>query len=570
MGAARSWTNPFSNHVELAAADVQENLPLLVGVGGTPSALLLPLLHETMHHWCFRSPVGGAIAGIQARTRRRALSLLAGHRDNYDSLLLDFVASRVANAALLPLSEGLAVACEADSFTLGTEYLSMPLRAALRAFTSPTSDEPGLELFLSLDKALLLARKDFAGLRRKFNVYGDLFGNAGEGYLLGYLTVRSAMRRLSDIDARLIRETDLAVGFIREFFYGDWQFVDLLLERDTDDLALAKAITNYVRDRFNALYEVTASDIQEFEERASGSGDRRFKAAENIDPDHARILHYDVHLAEMASQAGEDLIADLNEFPTVSGDDHVRIFAETLYHLDAEVFATRGLVDLGSCGADVEISNGKCTVRLNGKLLLQDVATDHSDIAGPGTIDVCYDTSSRGDDRLLIIAGPDGPNELIAVVRHGPEIDRERQVPRITVGRTGLLDMSRYCDERIDAIVREHFSTQVNHILGQLPAVVESRYLDPAMAFVPDDRLEETLSCLQAGGLLAILGYDRDLAETLAVTGVVCQHTPMRAFVEPELRRRNLSTQLLDDLLNLSNRMIPLVQQENEWMRTFI
>ena len=67
-----------------------------------------------------------------------------------------------------------------------------------------------------------------------------------------------------------------------------------------------------------------------------------------------------------------------------------------------------------------------------------------------------------------------------------------------------------------------------------------------------------------------MLGNDRDLAEALALTGVVCQATPMRPFVERELESRHLSARLLDDLLELSSRRILLVHAEEDDLMSFV
>lgn len=569
MPRGRSWTDPFSNHIDLANVDVRENLQELVEFGGAPPALLLPLLHEATHHWCFLSPVGNVIAMVKARARKRALTIIGDldendysspPADDVNSLLLDLVMCKVATEALRPFGEGLALATELDSLTRKSPFLSVPFLSAARAFAPPTNTDPVTD-FLQVDHVLIKARKDPAGLRRKLNVYADRIGPEGESYLLGYLAVRWMMRELGGKEARLIEETDLVIGFLRSFFYDDFQFIDTLLERDIKYSALANAIMGHIYSRFEMLPRVTPDDVREFERNASSDDWNRPGRGVS----YSSFLHYDAELAERGIARTEGLVADLNEAPDISSN-RARAPAALLRRINAELLNTRNLVDLGTCAVNIRVKDGSCSVALDEKILLQDVETTAGDMEKPGTIDVCYDTEST-QDRLMIIATPE---ELLAVTPYGPVSEKKRQFPHISMSRSDLRNHISAFDKLLDAVAQMNSGKEFSGIMAQTPERIATLYLDPALSNVSDEQLDDTLTLLRAGGLRAVLGGDYDLAEALAVIGAVSQATPFRKVAENELKGRGLSTRLVNELLDLSARRIPLIAVSEQWLLSFV
>jgi hypothetical protein len=565
--AGRSWTDPFSNHTELANVDLRENLASLVELGGAPPALLLPLLHEATHHWCFLSPVGNVIAWVKARARSTALSAagdLAGHDrlslsdQDRDQLMLDVVMCEVATAALRPFGEGLALAAELDSLTRKTEFVSSPFLSAARAFAPPAGAQPAA-LFAALDQSLILARKGYAGIRRKLNVYADPLGPDGEGYLTGYLTVRWMMRELGSKSSRLIEESDLCVSFLRSFFYDDLQFMDTLLDRDTDPVSLANSITNYVGDRIRALREVTYDDVAEFERHFSAE-DSWNKPGRDVAL--ASVLHYDAQLASRGMARAEQLAADLNRLPGTGSNPDSQEPARFLLGLEAELFKTRHLVDLGTCDVEVQVRDGKYAVRLGGSVILEDLATAADDRSGPGTLDACYDTELRTQDRILIVAMPD---EVIGAVSYGPAVNPDRQLPDIDRSRSDLREQLKAFDKLLSIVAQVEFGGDLDHITAQMPAIVDSLYLDAVLSDVPDEHLDRVLAALRSGGLRAVLDNNRDLAEALAIAGAVCGGAPFRQFAESELKARQVNVALLDELLDTGRLGMRLVMAVDNW-----
>src|SRR5690348_5566243 len=375
MPPRRSWTDPFTNHTELAGVEIRENLELLAGIGETPQTLLLPFLHEAAHHWCFLSPVGNTLALLKTRARRLAVSVAAGEVEKDPAFLLDMVACKVAIELLRPFSEGLALAVELDSLTRKTNYLSWPFSAAARAFALSPNESP-IGTLMPLNRALIMARRERSGLRRKMNVYADSIGSQGNGYLLGYLTMRSMMRKLASKEIRLAEEADLAIGFLRSFFYEDWQLVDALLERDTDWVSLANGTEDRIISRFRSIADVTPDQVRDFELGASTDQDAR------TDARYAAALRYDAAAADRGESRLAALYESVRQPPSFDHED-LQTYGKIIWLLDRELLANRNLVDLGSCEVLIRVENHECSVSLNGQTILSGQQTDLDDFSGP-------------------------------------------------------------------------------------------------------------------------------------------------------------------------------------------
>jgi hypothetical protein len=510
--------------------------------------------------------VGNALAFLKARARK--IALLAALQDTKSnshrrepldySFCLDGLTCQLATEILRPLGEGLAIAVEQDALTRKSPYLSNPFLTAARAFAPPDVEEPILG-FLTVDKVLALAREGAAGVRRKLNVYGDRVGPDGNGYLLGYLAVRWMMRELGSKETRLIEESDLVLGFLRSFFYDDWQLVDILLERDTNEIALANAIMGHIRERFETLTTITPDDVRQYESCVSegrwGYG--------NVDS--ASFLHYDAGLGQRGVERVTRLVDEINSYPEAGNADVDRAYP-LLRSLDAELLSTRSVVDVGSCEVNVKVRSGTCTVILGDKIIIADVATDAGDQETSGTIDVCYDTESGTHDRFLAVAVPDG---LIAVVAYGPG-QVERRLPDLRMSRTELRNRVGVFDQVLDAVLDKEFGLIISLVMDKAPERISYLYLDPALSNVKDEHVDNVLALLGAGGLRAVLDGRRDLAEALAVIGAACGPAPFRGMAAGALKRRGLEVGLLDELVQLGGKGLPLVAAADSWLYTFV
>ena len=114
-------------------------LPEIVKRGHLPPAILPTFLHEFMHHWCFHSPVGQALAASFLEGRQFAVVSsscgdLDHDSDDYWNAAHDLLRFRVANALLRPFSEGMALFAEHDLFVGEEALVSESGRTAYKLF----------------------------------------------------------------------------------------------------------------------------------------------------------------------------------------------------------------------------------------------------------------------------------------------------------------------------------------------------------------------------------------------------------------------------------------------------
>src|SRR5688572_3878102 len=76
----RAWTDPVTNATVLSGAEFLKSLGNFIVPGTLPSSCLASFLHEAVHHWCFSSPVGTALALLQFRARRNGIVFAAEER----------------------------------------------------------------------------------------------------------------------------------------------------------------------------------------------------------------------------------------------------------------------------------------------------------------------------------------------------------------------------------------------------------------------------------------------------------------------------------------------------------
>jgi hypothetical protein len=555
MALGQSWTDPFSNHTHLTNVDVTAHLEELVGVGTTPRHLLLPLLHEAAHHWCFLSPVGNTVALLNMRVRRRALQVVDDQEAPKTPLLLDLVSSRVVTELLRPLAEGIALAMEFDAVSRKTNFVSYPFVAAVRAF-APGSAEVDIVLFSAhLNEALTAARIAPQGVDRRLNVYADRMDEGGTGYLLGYLATRSMMYSLWRVLGRLVEEGDLCVGYMRAYFYQDWELVDLLLDRTRDEIEHANAIRQHIAERTWGIRDVTASQIEAFEDLASTDADMR-------DPRYVRALGLDPDRARRGQDRLETLGLELSQALDVS-TKHEDL-ADFLFVLESETAAARRTVFLGSADVVVSVKGGFADVSTRDRVLLSDLTTGASDAVGPGELEIFFESEHSDRPRLLHVTNSQG---LVAFVSaqhdaNDPDPDDAPALPRSALRQIGAV-----FDEIVEhAVSTSWVSIGLAHFMEATPSVCQGIYRDVALRYVPTDQMDDVAAVLGAGGIRALLGNNRDLAEALAIAGAVIPTRPLRPLLDAEIRRWGLEHDLVDELAKVGERGFSVLDAKDDWL----
>jgi hypothetical protein len=368
---------------------------------------------------------------------------------------------------------------------------------------------------------------------------------------------------------RFIEEGDLTVGYLRSFIYDDWQLVDLILERDTDEITLANRISTYLGDRLSTITKISEKDVDEFELRVA-STDPDSPDVWSTPPKYASCLHFDPDVGARGMNRLEELRQDLTA-PIPSSKD-ASGYAKLLSRLDEELLSARSFVYLGSSNVQVNVRGGRCFITANGKTVPGDIPTSSADGQGSGTVDLFYEALSPVQRRIVHISRED---ETIATVVRG--LDHDSSAPldfHPSMSRASLRHLNGLFEQILDENLSERWlKVALDHINGSAPDVARSIYLDTALGSVSDEYLAETLEALTEGGIRALLHEDRDLAEALVVAGTVTQATPFYDFVVAVLQREGFEPGVLHRLAEIGRASLPLVtigKGPNPHMLTFV
>lgn len=272
----RAQTDPVTNLTFLEPADTDVR-PWL-GFGELSEAQLTTLLHEATHHWCMMSPVGSALSLIAWRSRLRFADAIEGEHPDpklFSCMLIDSVKHVWTMELLRPLLEGLALFAEHDAISKVASTARSPVMnwAAVLA-TEPAEvqrliDE-GIPFQYALEEAICrrisrLRLSDEATTSKASLLVQPFAMNSG-GYLPGYLAVKSLRRVLAMKSSRLLSETDLAMAYLRSFFFADYTLASILASEASDASNACDQIAEAINQRIQAIDNVTKKDIDAFEE----------------------------------------------------------------------------------------------------------------------------------------------------------------------------------------------------------------------------------------------------------------------------------------------------------------
>jgi hypothetical protein len=303
-----------------------------------------------MHHWCFDSPVGLALALLQMRARRTAVSTLSSVDDAGRYAVAQDIARVTCFLEFIrPVLEGLALFAEHDLTVGQSEIISRPALLTGFMFAGRQSDPA---MYLELAPAIIQsARLAPAHIRRKANLLVQPFCGTSDGYLAGYLYIRLLYRiALERCEAYL--DADFFVHALRCWLFDDWDLVDLLLEGATDYEQWCKQAVLYCQKRINEFLEVTADDLARFEKRGVSADADLF---EYRGP-HLHMRFYSHPVLQGGTKAKSKLKSLLDglfrEEPSI---DVLR----KMFATDLELLGLRTTLTLGHGGFDARVSSGR-------------------------------------------------------------------------------------------------------------------------------------------------------------------------------------------------------------------
>lgn len=553
LGDSRSWTDVITNVTELSAARVSQDFDALMGWGSFPDDLLPGFVHELTHHWCFLSPVGFALSMMQLRAHRSGVLLYNGVGDQQalrKRLLDDLLRCETTAIMLRPLAEGLALFAEFDAVSSKESSVrSLPSELVAAFFGLWTSQVPGTNIFFPYVadlKPLADMRRGYPCFRRKRSLFQQPLDLSAGGYLPGYLTVRTMWQELAKRDRRLFNETDLALMYIRSFFYGDDGLVNLLLS-PRDDFNANFDIVRHIVDRVDQFAAVGAPEVAAFEAAINGHSGTDSPTSHTPPMAAALLVSPDAH--EESSHLLQDIEAVFDQ-ATVNS---IKDVDDALELWDRSVLAGRDTMYLGSlsCITDVRM-DGKCTITTDG--MTREIAALAGVEAGegPGSIDILFSTTTAHKARAAIVSRR---RDRVAVVYGGP--DRLTQEAR---ARFDTILISRAAMQSGTAEMRDNMESAISSDPKIAVLREDARELadNAAMAIYSNmatlglrgNRKKHALATMSRDGLLEILDGNDDLVDGLALISLAWSLRLRREGVRELLADRGL---VLDEVLKSLN-----------------
>jgi hypothetical protein len=285
-----AWVDLLTNFASLP--NVRLEHVRFLEEGRVPVDIVNTVMHEMMHHWCFFSPVGDALALLQYRVRHALLAAIEDKalldRSDYDlDVVCDIVRHQMTVRLLSPLIEGLALLAEFDADADGsadsycaplTQFAMFILRESLLSENAANR----IHHLTEIDEWLRRNRTRKAGVERKADQLASPLHPGKSIYLPGYLALKAfVIRKNVDFSGSY----DKALAYLRDYFFCDYGLVNAMFAED-DPVEICRRVSEYMLERMQGLFErdLTA-DLSKWDPSRSGEGKRAseaIKLAENV------------------------------------------------------------------------------------------------------------------------------------------------------------------------------------------------------------------------------------------------------------------------------------------------
>jgi hypothetical protein len=226
--------------------------------GKSISPKYLPIfLHEFTHHWCFDSPVGGALSLLYHR-----LDVICGQtkESSFEDAMSEgyelFLRYQTVLRILMPIIEGIALFAEFDALPTTSHSLSIPAKWTAPLFFKEHYNNPiTYEALVGPWKDVLVAhRASLEGIGRKRLLLTAPLSGVGRGYYLrGYLLVKK-LHQFALERSRLFQDTDFFLTYLRNLIFNDVAFAHLMLAPQSIENDWITEIYNYVRCRLALMW----------------------------------------------------------------------------------------------------------------------------------------------------------------------------------------------------------------------------------------------------------------------------------------------------------------------------
>lgn len=327
-------------------------------------------------------------------------------------------------------------------------------------------------------------RLDEHCIKRKVGLFGKPLSYSSGGYLLGYLTVRSLWLRAATRDTRLLNETDLALMYLRSFFF-DMGLVARLLDPSTKEIKSAETILNHINQRFLTFYDIERSDIESYEQNVLKHEDEQWRLH-----DSSSYLRVDEELYSLGQRLRTELLNDFksNRAETLDG---VLKRAVSNY-----IFGQRDVMYVGSLPVKVNVDEGGHFHALREEVpILEGKAVDGAAAGtGEGSLDLFFSILPKHQFKVITITRG---KDLVATKFLDPELAKNgvSRFNQFKGQHTFLREIRDELNQAVERVLKNSYmEIIVTHVRQQIPRLVEKIYLPIALDRVPDNKLE-TNSC---------------------------------------------------------------------------
>jgi hypothetical protein len=384
----RAFTDLVTNATTFTDFDLPKDLTTILPPSAIPPAACPALLHESVHHWCFMTPVGAALSALIVRSQMLALQWsLDGRDETASAAYMAHLSAEGMMALLRPLAEGMALFAEYDVMPYPqTPVISTPMSWIYVLFARPTLEELEKSYGRSLMYHLSDQRLSERVMRRKADLLLQPLATSRGGYLPGYLSVKGLWREAFSRCAKL-HDADLFYSFLRRYIYGDYGLVRQLLEPEGGVGVMSWV--SYLRGRVEQFLQLDfEKEVDRFiETTLTDEGPR--------ESGHLVFLstHEPIATLPMDHKRGRELLVDLTE-SLLAEPMFCQLgeAASTARFMHAQSLAFRHLLWFGQMPVDIRRADeSKVGVSVGGSRLF-DVPTlaaaAADEIERKGTIDV--------------------------------------------------------------------------------------------------------------------------------------------------------------------------------------
>ena len=509
----RAFTNLTTNATQFSGIDLENDIRRILTLGGFPRESLPSVLHESVHHWCFHTPVGSALTFLNTRSRMQAVEWAVTGDDGLAiNAFDDYLRYEAATRVLRPLAEGLALFFEYDVMPYpSTPIASRPMLWAWGFFSNGTGEDAEDAWGMSLLKVLGEVRLSEPMIRRKTNLLMQPLVCSAGGYLPGYLTVKNLWRKCRD-KHHAFHDGDLFATLVRRFFYGDYGLVNVILDKSRSGPDWLAGLVDAIGYRINDLLK---ADLQEAERVLI---ETVLNPSEPVAYD-GRMMRTDyppMSTDPAVSAEGRRRLDELvTSMQTSLEGSALADVAKAASNFQLLPIAYRHLLWLGQIGVDLEASSKrKVRVLLKGEELMQaDLIATRDAIPPSAQLDLYVSV-----DDYFVGASIAKGNEPIATFIRGEVKPETRRQFRDLCGDRNNIEALEESLARTYAVMADTFKIPALHdkLLGLVQSLVDNIYRPGALLNVPLASRETVFKSMEKDGVLRIVNGDLKLLKSAA------------------------------------------------------